>query len=67
LLSLCYVTIFTVEEDIYRERERERESLFTKYIYITYTYQYYYNGRLPVKALAHRSWLPITENIIHIY
>ena len=28
----------------------------------------YYNGRLPVKALAHRSWPPITENIlIHIY
>jgi len=25
LLSLCYVTIFTVEEDIERERERERE------------------------------------------
>ena len=42
------------------ERERERESLFTKYIYITY-------GRLPVKALAYRSWPPITQNIIHIY
>jgi len=25
LLSLCYVTIFTVEEDIERERERERD------------------------------------------
>ena len=41
----------------------ERESLFTKYIYISYnlTYINCYNGRLPVKALAHRSWPPITK------
>ena len=25
MLSLCYVTIFTVEEDIERERERETD------------------------------------------
>jgi len=26
-----------------------------------------YNGRLPVEALAHRSWPPIQKNLIHIY
>ena len=26
-----------------------------------------YNGRLPVEALAHRSWPPITKNIINTY
>ena len=42
--------------------EREREFIYQVHIHINY-----YNGRLPVKALAHRSWPPITENIIHIY
>ena len=38
----------------------ERQSLFTKYI-TQIIHINCYNGRLPVEALAHRSWPPITK------
>jgi len=42
------------------KRKRERESLFAKYI-TWIIHINCYNGRLPVEALAHRSWPPIQK------
>ena len=44
-----------------REREREREKFIYQVHNIDTIHIDCYNGRLPVEALTHRSWPPITK------